>query len=72
MVYIVPSALLVEYEQLYSFQQNFPRTLEALVLHLISPVGAEVLTRVLTRRLEEMDQSMDEEDRCVVSCKLLF
>ncbi|XP_074344452.1 lysine-specific demethylase JMJ31 isoform X2 [Apium graveolens] len=44
---------------LLAMAQNFPRTLEALVLHLLSPVGAEVLTR----RLEEMDQSMDEEDR---------
>lgn len=51
---------------LYTFQQNFPRTLETLVLHLLSPVGAEVLTR----RLEEMDQLMDEEDRCVLSCKI--
>ncbi|PSS14592.1 Lysine-specific demethylase [Actinidia chinensis var. chinensis] len=38
---------------------NFPRTLEALILHLLSPVGAEVLTR----KFDEMDQSTDEEDR---------
>uniref|UniRef100_A0A166HBJ9 JmjC domain-containing protein n=1 Tax=Daucus carota subsp. sativus TaxID=79200 RepID=A0A166HBJ9_DAUCS len=44
---------------LIAMAQNFPRTLETLVLHLLSPVGAEVLTR----RLEEMDQLMDEEDR---------
>ncbi|KAL2540624.1 2-oxoglutarate (2OG) and Fe(II)-dependent oxygenase superfamily protein [Abeliophyllum distichum] len=31
---------------------NFPRTLEALVLHALSPVGTEVLTR----KFEEMDQ----------------
>ncbi|XP_075642050.1 lysine-specific demethylase JMJ31 isoform X2 [Castanea sativa] len=38
---------------------NFPRTLEALILHLLSPVGAEVLTR----KFEEMDQQITEEDR---------
>ncbi|KAK9055751.1 hypothetical protein SSX86_026836 [Deinandra increscens subsp. villosa] len=38
---------------------HFPRTLEALVLHLVSPVGAEVLTR----KFEEMDQLTNEEDR---------
>ncbi|KAF5810639.1 putative tRNA(Phe) (7-(3-amino-3-carboxypropyl)wyosine(37)-C(2))-hydroxylase [Helianthus annuus] len=38
---------------------HFPRTLEALVLHLVSPVGAEVLTR----KFEEMDQLINEEDR---------
>ncbi|BFG43090.1 hypothetical protein CerSpe_293640 [Prunus speciosa] len=39
--------------------KNFPRTLEALILHLLSPVGAEVLTR----KFEEMDQQITEEDR---------
>ncbi|KAJ0113280.1 hypothetical protein Patl1_03294 [Pistacia atlantica] len=43
----------------YSFQQNFPRTLEALILHMLSPVGAEVLTR----KFDEMDQQTSEEDR---------
>ncbi|XP_024965622.1 uncharacterized protein LOC112505831 isoform X1 [Cynara cardunculus var. scolymus] len=38
---------------------HFPRTLEALVLHLISPVGAEVLTR----KFDEMDQVTNEEER---------
>ncbi|KAK9982984.1 hypothetical protein SO802_032509 [Lithocarpus litseifolius] len=38
---------------------NFPRTLEALILHLLSPVGAEVLTR----KFDEMDQQITEEDR---------
>ncbi|KAF3436245.1 hypothetical protein FNV43_RR23337 [Rhamnella rubrinervis] len=39
--------------------RNFPRTLEALILHLLSPVGAEVLTC----KFEEMDQEITEEDR---------
>lgn len=38
---------------------NFPRTLEALVLHVLSPVGAEILTR----KFDEMDQQTLEEDR---------
>lgn len=38
---------------------NFPRTLEALVLHVLSPVGAEVLTR----KFDEMDELTIEEDR---------
>ncbi|KAL4572017.1 hypothetical protein LXL04_018785 [Taraxacum kok-saghyz] len=38
---------------------HFPRTLEGLVLHLLSPVGAEVLTR----KFDEMDQLINEEDR---------
>ncbi|XP_031113134.1 uncharacterized protein LOC116016840 [Ipomoea triloba] len=38
---------------------NFPRTLEALVLHALSPLGAEILTR----KFEEMDQIVAEEDR---------
>ncbi|GAB4841645.1 hypothetical protein Ancab_022359 [Ancistrocladus abbreviatus] len=38
---------------------NFPRTLEALVLYLLSPVGAEVLTQ----KFDEIDQLMDQEDR---------
>ncbi|KAK4281212.1 hypothetical protein QN277_012734 [Acacia crassicarpa] len=39
--------------------QNFPKTLEALVLHVLSPVGAEVLTR----KFDEMDQQTLAEDR---------
>ncbi|KAL8138982.1 hypothetical protein V2J09_004983 [Rumex salicifolius] len=38
---------------------KFPRTLEALILHLLSPVGAEALTR----KFEEMDKKVDEDDR---------
>ncbi|KAF5727044.1 hypothetical protein HS088_TW22G00731 [Tripterygium wilfordii] len=38
---------------------NFPRTLEAFILHLLSPVGAEVLTR----KFDEMDLQTTEEDR---------
>ncbi|XP_038716741.1 uncharacterized protein LOC120010111 isoform X2 [Tripterygium wilfordii] len=38
---------------------NFPRTLETFILHLLSPVGAEVLTR----KFDEMDQQTTEEDR---------
>lgn len=38
---------------------HFPRTLEALVLHLLSPVGAEVLTR----KFDEMDRLINEQDR---------
>ncbi|XVF32505.1 hypothetical protein REPUB_Repub17cG0088700 [Reevesia pubescens] len=38
---------------------NFPRTLEALILHLLSPVGADVLTR----KFDEIDKQKTEEDR---------
>lgn len=38
---------------------SFPRTLEALILHMLSPVGAEVLTR----KFEELDQQLTEEER---------
>ncbi|XP_023734930.1 lysine-specific demethylase JMJ31 isoform X1 [Lactuca sativa] len=38
---------------------HFPRTLEGLVLHLLSPVGAEVLTR----KFDEMDKLTNEQDR---------
>ncbi|XP_048233901.1 uncharacterized protein LOC8276685 isoform X2 [Ricinus communis] len=44
---------------LLSMAHNFPRTLEALVLHLLSPAGAEVLTR----KFDEIDQQNTEEDR---------
>ncbi|KAK4355494.1 hypothetical protein RND71_024465 [Anisodus tanguticus] len=36
---------------------NFPRTLEALVLHALTPVGSEILTR----KFEEMDQLISED-----------
>ncbi|XP_068310808.1 lysine-specific demethylase JMJ31-like isoform X1 [Pyrus communis] len=39
--------------------ENFPRTLEALILHLLSPVGAEVLTR----KFDRMDQQITKEER---------
>ncbi|XP_074316155.1 lysine-specific demethylase JMJ31 [Silene latifolia] len=39
--------------------QNFPRTLEALILHLLSPVGAEVITR----KFDELDQHLTDEER---------
>lgn len=38
---------------------KFPRTLEALILHLLSPVGAEALTR----KFDEIDAECSEEDR---------
>ncbi|KAL3517617.1 hypothetical protein ACH5RR_020206 [Cinchona calisaya] len=38
---------------------NFPRTLEAFILHVLSPVGAEILTR----KFEQMDQLIHEEDQ---------
>ncbi|XP_042377369.1 bifunctional peptidase and (3S)-lysyl hydroxylase JMJD7-like isoform X2 [Zingiber officinale] len=37
--------------------QNFPRTLEALILYMLSPKGAEVLTR----KFDEMDQQTNKE-----------
>ncbi|XWS76346.1 hypothetical protein CRYUN_Cryun01aG0168400 [Craigia yunnanensis] len=42
-----------------SMAHNFPRTLEALILHLLSPVGAEVLTR----KFDEIDKQNTEEYR---------
>ncbi|GFQ07460.1 tRNA wybutosine-synthesizing protein 5 [Phtheirospermum japonicum] len=38
---------------------NFPRTLEAFIMHALSPVGAESLTR----KFEQMDQIISEDDR---------
>ncbi|KAL1547193.1 hypothetical protein AAHA92_23699 [Salvia divinorum] len=38
---------------------NFPRTLEAFVLHALSPVGVEVLTR----KFEQMDQRITPDER---------
>uniref|UniRef100_A0A7N0TUM9 JmjC domain-containing protein n=1 Tax=Kalanchoe fedtschenkoi TaxID=63787 RepID=A0A7N0TUM9_KALFE len=40
---------------------KFPRTLEALILHLLTPLGAEVLTR----KFDEMDLEASEEERNV-------
>lgn len=45
------------------FQNHFPRTLEALVLHALTPVGSEILTR----KFEEMDQLISGEDQYVSS-----
>ncbi|KAJ7006163.1 hypothetical protein NC653_005502 [Populus alba x Populus x berolinensis] len=42
-----------------SSQHNFPRTLDALILHLLSPVGVEVLTW----KFDEIDQQTTEDDR---------
>ncbi|CAL9172449.1 unnamed protein product [Musa hybrid cultivar] len=39
---------------------HFPRTLEALILHMLSPKGAEVLTR----KFDEMDQQIMKEEQC--------
>lgn len=44
---------------LLAMAHNFPRTLEALILLALSPVGAEVITR----KFEEIDQLIGEEDR---------
>ncbi|KAF9682932.1 hypothetical protein SADUNF_Sadunf05G0159200 [Salix dunnii] len=44
---------------LLAMAHNFPRTLEAMILHLLSPVGAEVLTR----KFDEVDQNTTEDDR---------
>eukprot|EP00268_Persea_americana_P032763 TRINITY_DN3232_c0_g1_i10.p1 TRINITY_DN3232_c0_g1~~TRINITY_DN3232_c0_g1_i10.p1 ORF type:complete len:105 (-),score=23.14 TRINITY_DN3232_c0_g1_i10:332-646(-) len=40
-------------------QRNFPRTLEALILHVLTSVGAEVLTR----KFDEMDQQTTKEEQ---------
>ncbi|XP_010279252.1 PREDICTED: uncharacterized protein LOC104613224 isoform X2 [Nelumbo nucifera] len=38
---------------------NFPRTLEALILHMLSPVGAEVLTQ----KFDDMDKQITKEEQ---------
>ncbi|CAH9051459.1 unnamed protein product [Cuscuta epithymum] len=43
----------------YAMAHNFPRTLEALVLHALSPIGAEILTR----KFEEVDHLMTVDSR---------
>ncbi|CAH8370543.1 unnamed protein product [Eruca vesicaria subsp. sativa] len=44
---------------LLAMARYFPRTLEALILHMLSPVAAEVLTQ----KFDEIDQQSGEEDR---------
>ncbi|XP_058105308.1 lysine-specific demethylase JMJ31 isoform X2 [Magnolia sinica] len=44
---------------LSSMVHNFPRTLEALILHMLTPVGAEVLTQ----KFDEMDQQTTKEEQ---------
>ncbi|PIA45073.1 hypothetical protein AQUCO_01700546v1 [Aquilegia coerulea] len=44
---------------LLSMVHNFPRTLETLILHALSPVAAEVLTR----KFEEIDKLITKEQR---------
>lgn len=47
----------------YYFQHTFPRTLEGLVLNMLGPVGAEILTR----KFDEMDQQTTKEEQSVLS-----
>jgi len=51
---------------LYDFQHTFPRTLESLVLNMLGPVGAEILTR----KFDEMDQQTTKEEQSVFFCQL--
>ncbi|XP_010535927.1 PREDICTED: uncharacterized protein LOC104811069 isoform X2 [Tarenaya hassleriana] len=44
---------------LLAMARHFPRTLEGLILHMLSPIAAEVLTQ----KFDEMDQQIGEEDR---------
>ncbi|KAL0784729.1 hypothetical protein Bca101_000974 [Brassica carinata] len=44
---------------LLAMARYFPRTLEALIIHMLSPVAAEVLTQ----KFDEIDQQSGEEDR---------
>ncbi|KAJ0261222.1 2-oxoglutarate [Hirschfeldia incana] len=44
---------------LLAMARYFPRTLEALILHMLSPVAAEVLTQ----KFDEIDQQSGEENR---------
>ncbi|XP_056852387.1 lysine-specific demethylase JMJ31-like [Raphanus sativus] len=46
-------------DALLAMARYFPRTLEALILHMLSPVAAEVLTQ----KFDEIDQQSGEEDR---------
>lgn len=45
----------------YPFQHNFPKTLEAFVLHALTPVGTEVLTR----KFEQLDQMVAADDQYI-------
>ena len=45
------------------FQRTFPRTLETLVLNMLRPVGAEILTR----KFDEIDQLTTIEEQSVLS-----
>jgi hypothetical protein len=51
---------------IYDFQHTFPRTLESLVLNMLGPVGAEILTR----KFDEMDQQTTKEEQSVLFCQL--
>lgn len=44
---------------LQAMAHQFPRTLEALILHVLLPTGAEILTR----KFDEMDQQMTKEEQ---------
>ncbi|KAF8094465.1 hypothetical protein N665_0362s0008 [Sinapis alba] len=44
---------------LLAMARYFPRTLEALIIHMLSPVAAELLTQ----KFDEIDQQSGEEDR---------
>uniref|UniRef100_A0A0A9EXQ7 Uncharacterized protein n=1 Tax=Arundo donax TaxID=35708 RepID=A0A0A9EXQ7_ARUDO len=44
---------------LLAMAHTFPRTLEALVLNMLGPVGAEILTR----KFDEMDQQTTKEEQ---------
>ncbi|EOA20355.1 hypothetical protein CARUB_v10000670mg [Capsella rubella] len=44
---------------LVAMAHYFPRTLEALILHMLSPIAAEVLTQ----KFDEIDRQTGEEDR---------
>jgi hypothetical protein len=47
----------------HAFQHTFPRTLEGLVLNILGPTGAEILTR----KFDEMDQQSTPEEQWVTS-----
>lgn len=57
---------LVLKEVLHAMAHQFPRTLEALILHVLSPTAAEILTQ----KFEEMDQLMTKEQQ--IQFYLLF
>ncbi|XP_020879089.1 uncharacterized protein LOC9307978 isoform X2 [Arabidopsis lyrata subsp. lyrata] len=53
---------------LLAMARYFPRTLEALILHMLSPIAAEVLTQ----KFDEIDQQTGEEDRFCPEALLCF